>query len=107
MVWPSSTKMVPSKQVVPTARLRAEGSKPSAKQKTFGAGFATALSPASYLAPKKPHVFLGGFSGAGIKSGRGEVESGGIFHTPLKIQIAAEDDRLQIRKIWLCHWAPF
>jgi len=40
--------------------LRAEGSKPGAKQKAIGTAFASAQSPASYWAPKNSHVVVGG-----------------------------------------------
>ena len=66
---------------VPAPSLRAGGSDDCAKQKAFGTVLATAPSPAFYLAPKKPHVQVGGFFGAWTKSGRGGVE-GGVFFTP-------------------------
>jgi hypothetical protein len=57
-------------------RLQAGGREPCAKQKAFGTAFATATSPASYLASKNPHCFMGGFFDAWAKCGRGEVEEG-------------------------------
>jgi len=56
--------------------LQAGGREPGAKQKTFGAAFATATSPASYLASKNPQVFMGGFFNAWTKCGRGGMEEG-------------------------------
>ncbi len=67
---------------MPLPALRAEGSKPGAKQKAFVTGFASAQSPASYWAPKKPHGFVGGFFGAWLQSGRGGVERGYPFYRP-------------------------
>jgi len=54
----------------------ANSREPGAKQKTFGAAFATATSPASYLASKNPQVFMGGFFNAWTKCGRGGMEEG-------------------------------
>jgi GR25 family glycosyltransferase involved in LPS biosynthesis len=59
--------------------LQAGGREPSAKQKAFGTAFATATSPASYLASKNPHVLWGGFFDAWLRCGSGGVGSGVSF----------------------------
>jgi hypothetical protein len=60
----------------PVPRLQAGGREPRAKQKTFGTAFATATSPAAYLASKNPHASMGCFFAAWTKCGRGELERG-------------------------------
>src|SRR5512136_2823680 len=67
--------------MVPVAKLQAGGREHCAKQKAFGTVLATAPSPASYTAPKKP---LGPFGGLFRRlPGRGGEEmAGGVSTRP-------------------------
>jgi hypothetical protein len=56
-----------------------------------GTAFAMATSPASYWAPKNPHVFMGGFFGARTKCGRGVVEAGVLFSFSVNSYFSAEN----------------
>ena len=86
----------------PVPRLQAGGREPSAKQKAFGTAFATATSPASYLASKNRHVSRGGFFDAWTKCGRGGLEAGYHLHflTELLFPVYREVAPSECRSGW-------